>query len=349
MSAPLVSVVIPTYNRALRVQRAIRSALDQTHDRIEVVVVDDGSTDRTVEAIEDRFGPEPRLTVIRTENRGVSAARNTGIAASTGTHVAFLDSDDEWFPWKLELQLACLERVPEAGTIWSDMRAIDADGLVVSKHYLRTFYHHHQEIDIEDVLEGPLLVEHPDVGTCRLWHGDLYRAMLGGNLIHTSTVLMTRERVAAVGDFDVSLVRTGEDFDFHLRSAAAGPVAFLDVPTIDYRIGAPDQLTRPDLMVQMATNYLTTIEKAAAADRGRSPASVLRRSIAGAHGWLGEELLESGLRHEAGPHLRAAIRGPKPIRATFLYALTVLPAAPARALRWFAGRVTRPFRRRSAG
>jgi glycosyltransferase involved in cell wall biosynthesis len=345
----LVSVIIPTHNRALRVQRAITSALDQTHGSVEVIVVDDGSTDRTADRVAERFGPDDRLTLISTENRGVAGARNTGIEAASGDFVAFLDSDDEWFPWKLEFQLECLRRVPDAGLVWTDMRAVDPDGVEIAPRHIRDFYLHYGEIDIADVLDGPISVSRPEFGTARLWHGDLYTAMLGGNLIHTSTVLMTRERLAVVQSFDESLIRTGEDFDFHLRSAAAGPVAFADVPTITYRVGAPDQLTRPDLMVQMATNHLATIEKAVTADRGRTPRRDLERARAAAHGWLGEELLATGLGAEAAPHLRAAIRGPRGFRAAVLWLLTKLPERAATVVRSGLGKVTRPFRRRSAG
>lgn len=348
MNAPVVSVVIPTFNRAIRVQRAIASALAQTHTAVEVVVVDDGSTDRTAELITERFGDDGRLHLIRTENRGVAPARNTGLDAVTGSFVAFLDSDDEWFPWKIEFQLDCLATV-DAGMVWSDMRAVDADGVEVAPRYLRTFYRRYHEVDIAEVLDGPVVMERPEFGTCRLWHGDLYRAMLGGNLVHTSTVLLTRERLGAVREFDEALIRTGEDFDFHLRTCAAGPVAFADTPTITYRVGAPDQLTRPDLMVQMAANYVHTIDKALDTDRGRTPASHLRRAKAGAEGWLGEELLEAGLPGEATPHLRAAIRGPKPIRAVSLWLLSLLPERAAAVARRVLGGVTRPFRRRSAG
>jgi len=348
VTSPLVSVIIPTYNRAIRVQRAVASALGQSHSAVEVIVVDDGSTDRTADLLDERFADETRLVVVRTDNAGVSSARNTGMAVATGSHIAFLDSDDEWFPWKLEFQLACLDRLPDAGLIWSDMRAVNADGKEVAPLYLRTFYHRYAEIDLADHLEGPDIMSRPEFGDCEVWHGDIYRAMLGGNLIHTSTVLMTRDRLASVQSFDESLVRTGEDFDFHLRAAAAGAVAFADTATITYRVGAPDQLTRPDLMVQMAINYLATIEKAIAADYERTSARDLDRSRAGAHGWLGEELFDAGLPREARPHLRAAFRGRHRLRATAFYLLTRLPTALATSLRRFVGRLTRPFRRRAA-
>jgi len=103
-SSPAVSVIIPTYNRAHLLPRAIRSVLAQTFQDFEVIVVDDGSTDDT-EAVVRSF-PDPRIIYLRHDmNRGGSAARNTGIRAARGEYIAFLDSDDEWLREKLERQL----------------------------------------------------------------------------------------------------------------------------------------------------------------------------------------------------------------------------------------------------
>lgn len=123
----LVSVVIPTYNRAQMVKRAIQSALAQTHAAIEVLVIDDGSTDETVAAVGSI--PDSRVSCLRQEsNRGHAAARNSGIAASSGDYVAFLDSDDEWVPGKLELQLSS---IGECGVSVSGRRTVDDSGRVV--------------------------------------------------------------------------------------------------------------------------------------------------------------------------------------------------------------------------
>ena len=102
-----VAVIVPTYQRADLVERALLSVQRQSHPADEVVVVDDGSTDGTAERIAKRF---PKIAVVRQENRGVSAARNRGIRESTAPWVAFLDADDEWTEEKLERQLAAVMR-----------------------------------------------------------------------------------------------------------------------------------------------------------------------------------------------------------------------------------------------
>src|SRR5687767_13189801 len=105
-STPLVSVIIPTYNRASVVCRAIDSVLGQTYGNIEVIVVDDGSTDETLERLHS-YGD--RIRVLTQANAGPSVARNRGIAVATGGIVAFLDSDDYWLPTKVARQVVLLE------------------------------------------------------------------------------------------------------------------------------------------------------------------------------------------------------------------------------------------------
>jgi glycosyltransferase involved in cell wall biosynthesis len=123
MSRRRLSVVIPTWNRAGLVCEAVESALGQEGADLEVIVVDDGSTDGTAEVIERRFGKSVKL--LRTATRsGVGAARNKGVSQATGDLLGFLDSDDLWLPGKLKAELEVLERFPDAEAIFSDSRFI---------------------------------------------------------------------------------------------------------------------------------------------------------------------------------------------------------------------------------
>lgn len=112
VSAPLVSVIMPTYNRATKVSRSIDSALAQTWRPIEIIVVDDGSTDQTASVLAT-YGD--RIKYVRQSNSGPSSARNAGIRASNGQIISFLDSDDTWLPEKTELEVKLLQRSYEAG------------------------------------------------------------------------------------------------------------------------------------------------------------------------------------------------------------------------------------------
>jgi len=121
-----VTVVVPLYNKAPYVQRALRSVLEQTYKYIEVVVIDDGSTDGGAEAVAD-FS-DSRIRLIRQENAGVSAARNRGIREASGELVAFLDADDEWLPDFLATIEALRETFPRAGLYGTGFRSVYKDG-----------------------------------------------------------------------------------------------------------------------------------------------------------------------------------------------------------------------------
>lgn len=119
MTRPLLSVVIPTWNRARLVPEAVESALAQGAGRVEVIVVDDASDDGTAGRLERRFGE--RITLVRRAERGgPGAARNDGVNAARGHLLAFLDSDDLWLPGKLDAELRLFERFPEAEAVVSD-------------------------------------------------------------------------------------------------------------------------------------------------------------------------------------------------------------------------------------
>jgi glycosyltransferase involved in cell wall biosynthesis len=314
----LVSVVIPTYNRAYCVWRAIDSAARQTHANLEIIVVDDGSSDDTAGVVARRYAADPRVVYLRRENVGVSAARNTGLRAARGDYIALLDSDDTWKPWKIELQLRCLELFPEAGMIWTDMEAVRPDGAVISRRFLRTMYRASYRWfptaeslfscgkPLDCVCPG-LLPGRPEG---RAYCGDISSQMIMGNLVHTSTVLMRRSRLEQVGGFNEALTPSGEDFDFHLRTCQAGPVAFADIASIEYCVGALDQLNRPELGIHIARNFLRTIESVLRERRASIalPPSMLAAVQADAHEWLGRELLANGDRRGARKHLAKSLR-----------------------------------------
>lgn len=125
---PTVSVIIPTYNRAHLIGRAIDSVLNQTFQDFEIIVIDDGSTDNTDEVV--KYFNDPRIRYIRHEqNCGGSAARNTGIMTTHSEYIAFLDSDDEWLPEKLELQLAVMVESDDATAVcYSGYIRVGGDG-----------------------------------------------------------------------------------------------------------------------------------------------------------------------------------------------------------------------------
>jgi glycosyltransferase involved in cell wall biosynthesis len=337
--AGMVSVVVPTYNRAPIVGAAIESVLSQRYQNVEVVVVDDGSTDDTRSVVE-RYGPHVRY--VYQPNSGVTAARNLGFANARGEFIALLDSDDKFLPWKLEAQVRFLRAHPDVGMVWTDMTAVSPDGRVLEERHLRTFYGAHALACIEQVLEGTralegIWVDAPaDVATAPTYKGDLFSSMLLGNLVHTSTVMLRRDRLRMVGGFDTSLTHSGEDYEFHLRTCSHGAVAFIDAPSLLYRVGAADQLTAPRYGIYIARNNLTTVLRWLELGRGRInlPRYRLQRRLAQSFRWVGEEELELGDRRAARTHLMRSLRhAPRDTRAAMLLVFAALPPSALRTAR----------------
>jgi len=226
-----VSVVIPTYNRAGTVERAVESVLGQTHQPIEIVVVDDGSSDDTSEQILRAF---PRVRVLRQENLGVSAARNRGIAATSGDWIALLDSDDEWRPSKLEEQLRAIGTQP--------------DHLIC----------HTDEIWIRHGRRVNPKTKHAKSG------GWIFEKCLPLCAISPSSVLLHRRLLSEVGHFNEDLPAC-EDYDLWLRVCSRYPVLFINKPLVVKYGGHPDQLSRTiwgldRFRIQALENLLSTDE-----------------------------------------------------------------------------------------
>ena len=339
-----VSVIIPAYNRAHLIERNIDCVLTQTYPSCHVILVDDGSTDDTADVVAARYAGNPRVRFLREENRGVSAARNAGLAVATGEYVAFLDSDDVWRPWKLAVQIACLERLRRAHGVemlWTDMDLVDEDGAVTMAKANRSSYGAYRLFTMDEMFSSSAALEEliPEVPApapgVRVHWGDVYRYIAMGNLCPTPSVILTRERARQVGGFDESM-RTGEDHGYHLRTCALGPAAFLDVATFSYRKGADDQLTAPANQLLIAENTLKTIEGVLARDRARLalPRALVEKKLAAVHRSIGKLRVDVGDHAGARPHLVRSLRkDPRETTAWGLLAAALLPPLVTRGLR----------------
>lgn len=204
-----VSVVIPTYNREKRLPAAIRSVLGQSLPPSEIIVIDDGSTDGTP-ALVDGF---PEVRYVRQENRGVSAARNHGIRVAKHEWIAFLDSDDEWLPRKLERQGEALERQPEYR------------------------FCHTDEIWIRKGRRVNPMKKHAKHG------GYIFDRCLPLCVVSPSSALIHRDLFDLYGAFD-PVLPVCEDYDLWLRICAREPVLYVDEPLLLKYGGHEDQLSR---------------------------------------------------------------------------------------------------------
>jgi len=344
MTKSLVSVIVPTFNRGYCIGRALDSAVGQTYENLEVIVVDDGSTDDTKGIIAKNYSHDARVKYFYWENHGVTAARNQGIRLSQGEYVAFLDSDDTWEPWKLELQVNCLAHFPELGMIWSDMEAADPDGAIINKNYLRTMYSAYQWFTNDQLFTRsyPLGDVVPTISSVadghRLLIGDIFAKMVMGNLVHTSTVVIKREWLDKVGGFNEEMRFNGEDYDLYLRVSKQGPVGFVNMATIRYQTGMPDRLTVPANRMHVAKNCLRSIQPFLEDDEvlSRLPVGMIPLRLAEVHGWIGEVALDMGQRSEARTHLFVSLRHkPLQARVLWLFAVSTIPfglGLPARRL-----------------
>jgi len=202
-SPPLVSVLIPTLNRIALVRRAVESVLEQTFQDLEIVIIDDGSTD-PIASLEAEY---PKVRVVRhPRNLGISPARNTGVQAARGKYIAFLDSDDAWYPRKLERQVALMESRPEIGACTCGYRYETDEGN-------------------SEEIPAP--------------HAGRYRTLAQGTSLAPGTTLVARTAAMREYPYDPAFPRL-VDLDWALRFVKQYPVEVLqEVLCVVYRGGRP--------------------------------------------------------------------------------------------------------------
>ena len=251
-SVPLVSIVIPAYNAASTVERTLASAQAQTYPRLEVIVVDDGSTDDTAERVQSVARHDARVRLVAQPNAGVAAARNTGIAAANGNLIAPLDADDIWLPSKISAQVAALRHAPpNVGMVYAWWVSVDDRDAVVG-------------------------VAHPWSLT-----GEVADPLVHVNFIGNASVpLYRRDIVEAVGGYRSRLMENGgqgcEDWDLALRVAEHAPVGLAPAYLVGYRAAAQSMSSNIE---QMAASFDVMIHDVSVR-RPRLPRRLLREARA---------------------------------------------------------------------
>jgi glycosyltransferase involved in cell wall biosynthesis len=213
---PRVSVIVPAYNSADYTVETVESILAQTYRDFELIVVDDGSTDHTREAM-GAFGH--RIQYAYKENGGACSARNFGIARARGEYIACLDCDDLWLPEKLERSVAALDEHLDWALVFSPSFLIDAQGGVIGCSNYR-----------------------PDLGQA-------FRELLKGNFIVAATVVMRRSHMLEVGPFDESIFIPA-DWDLWLRLVRKHPIGCIDMPLSKYRMTSSYTLRHVDQFIE---------------------------------------------------------------------------------------------------
>lgn len=202
-----VSVIVPAFNAAATVVRAIDSVRQQRGVAFEIIVIDDGSTDDTAAVVRSNIRPGEQIRLLQmARNSGVSAARNTGIREARGDYLAFLDADDIWLPEKLSRQLAPMLRNPAISLVSCNSKLISAQGVPIKEGH----------------------VNRPPVQGRDAW-----KTLLMYNFIPTPTVLTRTALVRQVGGFDEAL-KVGEDLDLWIKLGIRGEIVVLDEILINY-------------------------------------------------------------------------------------------------------------------
>lgn len=205
-----VSVIIPTFNRCKLLKRALDSVCKQTLAAFEIIIVDDGSTDDTAQMVNLYF---PKVNYFYQSNKGVSSSRNKGLIEAKGDWIAFLDSDDEWLPGKLETQMQALKAEPDVKVC------------------------HTEEVWIRNGVRVNQMKKHKKKG------GWIFSQCLPLCAMSPSSILIQRTVFEHVGGFDTTLSAC-EDYDLWLRITAQYPVLYIEQPQIIKYAGHEDQLSK---------------------------------------------------------------------------------------------------------
>jgi glycosyltransferase involved in cell wall biosynthesis len=303
---PLVSVIIPAYNCARYLERALESVRAQRYpaDRLEIIVVDDGSTDRSPMVAAEYADRDPRVIALRQPNAGPAAARNRGIDAARGKLIAFLDADDTWAPDKLAEQAALFARDPGLGLVHCGVRFVDAEGVPVERWMRQT----------------------------RIARGDILLEYVCDFFLITSSVMVPRHCLMDVGSFDESL-RVGEDNDLFLRLIEKWPVECVDAPMLNRTIRA-DSLSREDFDLD-CRNDLLILDRflASRPDFARKHQRRINERYATYLYDYGYRLLETGQARRARSVLLSSLRHRASLGATKALIRSALPSSAARLLR----------------
>lgn len=270
LNMPKVSIIIPTYNRAKLLSEAIESALSQTYQDFEIIVIDDGSMDNTNEMIELYIKKHPqKVNYFYQVNKGLSSARNSGIRKARGEYIAFLDSDDRWLPNKLEIQ----------------MKIIDEEKV--------DFVYSYAYVEIDGRMSTQFKPSAPAL--------NFYDLFVKGKSLVISTVVIKRDYIEKAGMFDETL-RVAEDCDLWIRVLLCYKVKFIDTPLIIYRVHNSNLSSDMEIINKAGIKICLKLLKSNAV-----PKNIVNRKLAYKYYMLGKVYYKEKRYREAGIQIKNAI------------------------------------------
>jgi glycosyltransferase involved in cell wall biosynthesis len=302
-----ISVIIPTYNRARSIRRAVEGVLAQTYREIEVIVVDDASTDDSAAIVERLAAADSRVRLIRqAQNGGAAQARTAGVAAARAALIAFQDSDDNWLPDKLEAQMRLFVSLPEAYVaVFCPEIIYGRDGEGRHKRY------------------GPRRAACVPGPGLAIESGDLSGHFLRANIATLQSMLIKKAAFEAAGGFDLRL-RNNEDWDFNIRLSRQGPIGFGEAPLLVV-FDSPDGISK-----NRRSSIASQVRIFSKLRRMEADREAVRAVLTGHAVGVARLLLRFGRPRAARRYLGWAMAGGRLSAGTLLrYAMTSAPRAYA--------------------
>lgn len=286
---PCVSVIIPSYNHARYLRECLESVLSQDHPRLEVIVIDDGSTDESLEILHS-YGA--RIRLLQQRGGRQARARNLGLSAATGELVAFLDSDDRYLPGRISAAVSAFQANPEVGVVWADYREIGSDGRVLRE------------------------------ARWTASQSDFRRELIAGNPICNATVTLRRPVLDEIGGFDERVPRVCDGAAWYQIAARGHRFLHLDQLVLDYRLHgsndsgrfAPMTRDRDTALLAAAQAYTRFGVLGTAADLRWLRQALLRQFSFRAAAWV-QRALAAGLASEWRARLFEALGSDRGLRA----------------------------------
>lgn len=271
MKEPMVSVIIPTYNRSGFLIEAIESVLAQTYDDIEIVIVDDGSTDDTKEKLKPY---QDKIEYVYIENGGPARARNVGMTMARGKYISFLDSDDLYYPYKIKTQVDFLEDHADVDLVCSELTAIDDNGEVLDEFHLKNYHksaYDGLDATYENIYSKSISIAKAGLDLKqwedrRIYVGDVFDRYFDKLILSTNTVMFRKSVIDSVG-LQHEPYWYFEDYEFVLRIAKSHPVAFIDAPTYKLRYHkdqistTKDKTNGTEILINKHLNLIEIAEK----------------------------------------------------------------------------------------
>lgn len=271
---PLISVIIATYNRRDFIIEAVQSALNQTYQNIEVIIVDDGSTDDSRLLIEQAFGDDPRVTYYYQDNNKRASAFNRGLEHAKGEYIAIVDSDNRWLPCRLEKGYEALAKNPDYDIVYGDIILIDEHGEEISQKNMKRY------------------------------SGKITSKLIKDNFVTINTALVPRRCFDEMGPMDVSRKRA-DDYELWLRMSTAYRFLYLPEFLAEYRVMddqiSSDKTRRLDANLSIISDFRKKFPESLSADEFDS-------GFAAFHCRKARHLASQGCRREALAEVLKALK-----------------------------------------